>query len=118
MDNKFKETQEELEKLFKVLKILFIILVILVVIDLVVNVGMVISHAEYDQSSDNTTVSVPAFGDADGNGQVNMGDVTKLERIILSIDKSTEWADANQDGQVNMGDVTKVIRIILGLDKN
>jgi hypothetical protein len=57
-------------------------------------------------------------GDANGDGRVSMGDVTKLERIILSLDPSTPVADVNRDGLINMGDVTKLERIILGLDQN
>jgi hypothetical protein len=56
------------------------------------------------------------FGDANGDGIVNMGDVTKTERIILSLDTATPGADANGDGAINMGDVTKIERIILKLD--
>ncbi len=55
-------------------------------------------------------------GDANGDGVVDMGDVTKVERIILELDSPTPGADANQDGEIDMGDVTKIERIILGLD--
>ena len=57
-------------------------------------------------------------GDANGDGRVSMGDVTKLERIILALDPSTPVADVNRDGSINMGDVTKLERLILGLDQN
>ncbi len=56
-------------------------------------------------------------GDANMDGYINMGDVTKVERIILGIDPPTPSADANQDGSVDMGDVTKIERIILGIDE-
>ena len=56
------------------------------------------------------------LGDANGDGEVNMGDVTKVERIILTLDPPTPGADPNQDGEINMGDVTKIERIILGID--
>ena len=55
-------------------------------------------------------------GDANGDGEVNMGDVTEVEREILSYDAITPGADANLDGQINMGDVTKIERLILRLD--
>ena len=55
-------------------------------------------------------------GDANQDGAVDMGDVTKVERIILGLDAPTLFADANQDGIINMGDVTRIDRIILGLD--
>jgi hypothetical protein len=54
------------------------------------------------------------LGDANQDGQVNMGDVTMTERIILSLNPPTPGADANQDSFINMGDVTMTERIILG----
>jgi len=57
---------------------------------------------------------VTAPGDANGDGNVNMGDVTKTERIILALDAPTPGADANQDTLINMADVTQTEIIILG----
>ena len=54
-------------------------------------------------------------GDANGDGGITMGDVTKVERIILGLDSPTLSADADGDGQVNMGDVTRIERLILGI---
>ncbi len=56
------------------------------------------------------------LGDVNGDGQVTMGDITKLERIILGLDHSTPAADVNNDGQINTGDITKIERIILGME--
>lgn len=63
------------------------------------------------------SVSVVAFlpGDADKNGSINMGDITKVERIILGLDPPALSADANKDASINMGDVTKIERVILEL---
>ncbi len=61
-----------------------------------------------------TTSVIP--GDANGDGVVDMLDVTKVERIILGLDDPTPGADANQDGVIDMLDVTKIERIILGID--
>ena len=55
-------------------------------------------------------------GDADGDGEVNVLDMTKVARIILLWDAETPGADANLDGEVNVLDMTKIARIILGLD--
>ncbi len=55
-------------------------------------------------------------GDANGDGNVNALDITKVERIIAGLDAETPGADANQDGNINALDITKVERIIAGLD--
>ena len=55
-------------------------------------------------------------GDANGDGEVNALDITKVERIIAGLDAETPGADANEDGSVNALDITKVERIIAGLD--
>lgn len=53
-------------------------------------------------------------GDASANGVIDMGDVVKVERIILELDPPTIWADCNCDGLITMGDVTCIELIILG----
>jgi Dockerin type I domain len=55
-------------------------------------------------------------GDANGDGVVNILDMTKCAREILGLDALTPGADANGDGNVNVLDMTKIARIILGLD--
>jgi hypothetical protein len=57
----------------------------------------------------------PVFGDVNEDLRVSIGDVTKIERIILGLDPVTAGADANVNGVVDMGDVVKVERMILGL---
>jgi hypothetical protein len=54
-------------------------------------------------------------GDANGDGKVNMADVTAIERIILGLSSATVQADANGNSKINMGDVVKTERIILGI---
>ncbi len=57
----------------------------------------------------------PAFGaDANGNGKIDMSDVTYIERVLLTL--SPILGDANGDGQVNAADLTKAERIIAGMD--
>ncbi len=56
-----------------------------------------------------------APGDANGDGEVNAVDITKVERIIAGLDVSTPGADANQDGNIDALDITKVERLIVGL---
>ena len=55
-------------------------------------------------------------GDANGDGVVDTGDITKVKRIIMGLDPPTPCADANQDGVIDTGDITKIKRIIMGLD--
>jgi hypothetical protein len=55
------------------------------------------------------------LGDANNNGEVDMGDVIVVKRIILGLAPSTPNADANQSGDVDMGDTIVIKRSILGL---
>ena len=55
-------------------------------------------------------------GDANGDGVVDTGDITKVKRIIMGLDDPTCGADANQDGVIDTGDITKIKLIIMGLD--
>jgi hypothetical protein len=55
----------------------------------------------------------PRSGDADGDGIINAGDITKLERIILGWDSQTVGADANDDGTVNTSDIGVIEYMIL-----
>lgn len=53
-------------------------------------------------------------GDADLNGTVEMADVTRIQRVILGLDPSTDECDFNQDGTTDSGDVTNLQNHILG----
>jgi len=55
-------------------------------------------------------------GDANEDGVVDTGDITKVKRIIMGLDDPTCGADANQDGVIDTGDITKIKLIIMGLD--
>jgi surface protein len=55
-------------------------------------------------------------GDVNGDGKVNVSDVTALINMILGITPMNETlADVNGDGRVNVSDVTALINIILGI---
>ncbi len=55
-------------------------------------------------------------GDVDGNGKVNVTDVTTLVNMILGvIPKNEERADIDGNGKINVSDVTALINIILGV---
>ncbi len=55
-------------------------------------------------------------GDVNGDGKVNVSDVTALVNMILGVvPKDDERADLNGDGKVNVTDITALINIILGV---
>jgi len=54
-------------------------------------------------------------GDANGDGDINAGDITKIERIIFVLDAETPGADANGDGFVNAADIGTVEYMMLGI---
>ncbi|MDO4512168.1 MAG: glycosyl hydrolase 53 family protein [Bacteroidales bacterium] len=59
--------------------------------------------------------SASTLGDIDGNGQVNVSDVTALVNKILGVASYDDArCDVNADGQVNVSDVTTLVNIILG----
>ena len=55
-------------------------------------------------------------GDVNGDGEVNISDVTALIDLLLSGETGTEIADVNNDGEVNISDVTSIIDMLLGGD--
>lgn len=52
-------------------------------------------------------------GDVDGDGQINIFDVTALIDLLLSGGEALPSADVDEDGQVNIYDVTALIDILL-----
>jgi len=64
----------------------------------------------------NLTLGPTLPGDANGDGQLDALDITKVEREIAQLDPLTPGADANEDGSVDAMDITKVERLIAGLD--
>ena len=55
-------------------------------------------------------------GDLNGDGRVNVSDVSELINMILGISETNEIdADLNGDGRVNVSDVSALINIILGI---
>ena len=68
-------------------------------------------------ASCSVTVKQKAIGgDINGDGRVNVSDVTALINMILGvIPKDEARADINGDGKINVSDVTALINIILGV---
>jgi len=55
------------------------------------------------------------LGDANMDGVIDGGDITKVQRIIWGLDPPTPTADANNDGVIDAGDITRIRQIIWGL---
>ena len=55
-------------------------------------------------------------GDVNGDGRVNVSDVSALINMILGLETMNQpQADVNGDGRVNVSDVTALINLILGI---
>jgi hypothetical protein len=55
-------------------------------------------------------------GDVNGDGRVNVSDVSALINMILGLTTMDNYrADVNGDGRVNVSDVSALINIILGI---
>ncbi len=54
------------------------------------------------------------LGDMNGDGEINVADVTALIQVILnSVDADLAVADMNGDGEINVADVTVLINLVL-----
>ena len=77
------------------------------------------NSAVYDASGNLATsviISGNLRGDVNGDGKVNVTDVTALINMILGvIPKDEACADINGDSKVNVSDVTALVNIILGV---
>lgn len=60
------------------------------------------------------------LGDVNGDGHVNISDVTALINLLLNngADNSNKAADVNQDGSINISDVTALINLLLNGNAN
>ena len=74
-------------------------------------------YAHIDGGPDNpgyfTAKDASLRGDVNGDGSVNISDVTALIDIMLSGETAPQTADCNQDGSVNISDVTALIDYLL-----
>jgi hypothetical protein len=48
------------------------------------------------------------LGDANMDGVVDTGDITKVKRIYFELDPQTPCADANGDEMIDTGDITAI----------
>lgn len=62
------------------------------------------------------TAFMPETGDVDGDGEINIMDVTSLVDLLINIDEEEgmpPYADADDDGEVSVGDITRLIDNVL-----
>jgi hypothetical protein len=52
-------------------------------------------------------------GDIDGDGEINIADVSSLMDQLLTGEELPSYIDANGDGEVNISDVARIIDILL-----
>lgn len=55
------------------------------------------------------------FGDVDGDGVVDVADITSIVAAILEPSMVTDATDVDQDGVTDVADITTVVAVILGL---
>ena len=62
----------------------------------------------------NKAIAIEQIGDADGNGEISIADVTALIDYLMGLGfVNNEAADVDGDGSVNISDVTKLIDYLL-----
>jgi hypothetical protein len=69
----------------------------------------------------NIEVHKAMLGDANGDGEINVGDIVEIVKDILHKTTSRfvrEAADVNEDGEVNVTDIVLVANIIMGGNPN
>jgi len=79
------------------------------------------SNADHTYRLPNTaaTLSIINFvlGDVNGDGNINVGDLSRLVKMILNdyttVDNVFKAADINGDGTLNVGDYSKLVQMIL-----
>lgn len=66
----------------------------------------------------NETQEDVLLGDANGDGEVSVGDLSAMVGYVLNTNIvptfNAQAADANQDGEISVGDVSETVKIILG----
>ncbi len=77
---------------------------------LTVTDGLASTNTEIKESY----VTVFDAGDANGDGNINGLDISKVVRMIMMLDAETLSADANLDGNINALDITRIEQVIYG----
>ena len=80
------------------------------------------SSGQVGQPSNPTTLTLSdkLLGDANGDGEVNIGDFTAIANYILGIPPVSfveSMADIDSNGEINVGDLTALINILLNINQ-
>ncbi|MGA8848313.1 MAG: peptidoglycan DD-metalloendopeptidase family protein [Dehalococcoidia bacterium] len=79
------------------------------------NVIVTVTDALANSDSKGLTLKISCkLGDANMDGVVDTGDITKVKRIYFGLDASTPCADVNGDGLIDTGDITAIKVIYFG----
>jgi len=80
------------------------------------NVTVTVTDSFDPANTDDTELDlyVCIVGDANLDGFVDPGDITKVKRIYFELDPPTDCADANGDGKIDTGDITMIRLIYFG----
>ena len=61
--------------------------------------------------------STPSLGDVDGNGEINVNDVTDIQKYIVKLkpftDEQKSLADTDKNGKIDINDVTLLQKVIV-----
>ena len=71
------------------------------------------SHTDIELPGEASTTTI--VGDVNGDGDVNVIDITALIDVIMNDDTSNPRADVNGDGEINVIDITALIDIIMNM---
>ena len=69
------------------------------------------SHTDIELPGEASTTTI--VGDVNGDGDVNVIDITALIDVIMNDDTTNPRADVNGDGEINVIDITALIDIIM-----
>ena len=74
------------------------------------------AHEEWSRFSRIVPFIGAGPGDTNGDGEINIADVTGLIDQLLNGEELPDYIDVNGDGEVNISDVTTLIDMLLGLN--
>ena len=81
--------------------------------------GSAYSYGNHGRTSSLTVLPRQITGDTNGNGEVDIADVTTLQRLLMGLEEMRTWDvglnDLNGDGLFTISDMSWAFRVVLGL---